>query len=64
MKHVRTAAILAACFFLLAVTSSAYAQAPSTIAPAQKCADLVNFKAPGTNIQITKAEEVPTAPMA
>jgi Tannase and feruloyl esterase len=62
MKHVRTAAVLAAGFFLLAITSSAYGQAPGAIAPAQKCADLVNFKVSGTNVQITKAEEAPTAP--
>ena len=62
MKHIRTAAVLAAGFFLLAITSSAYGQAPGAIAPAQKCADLVNFKVSGTNVQITKAEEAPTAP--
>ena len=56
MKRIRTAAIPAACFFLLAITSSAHAQGAAAVAPAQKCADLVNFKIPGTNVQITKAE--------
>ena len=36
--------------------------AEAVVAPAQKCADLVNLKIAGTNVQITKAEEVPTAP--
>ncbi len=63
MKHIRSSAVLAVVLFpLLAITSSAYGQASGAIAPAQKCADLVNLKIAGTNVQITKAEEVPTAP--
>jgi hypothetical protein len=32
------------------------------IAPAGKCADLVNFAMPGAEMTITKAEEIPAAP--
>ncbi|MGA8767369.1 MAG: tannase/feruloyl esterase family alpha/beta hydrolase, partial [Candidatus Acidiferrales bacterium] len=66
MKHIRSFAILAVfSFLLLATASSAYGQAASGagIPPAQKCADLVNLKFPGSTVQITKAEEVPTAPV-
>jgi hypothetical protein len=63
MKHMRTAAILAASCFLLGVTSSAFGQGSAAVIPAaQKCADLVNFKVPGTSVQISKAEEVPVTP--
>jgi Tannase and feruloyl esterase len=62
MKHIRNATILGvSCFLLVAIASSAYGQSSGTIAPVQNCADLVNFKISGTNVQITKAEEVPTA---
>jgi hypothetical protein len=48
------------------VTSAAYGQAssaaPNGIAPAQKCADLVNLKIPSSTMVITKAEEIPTSP--
>ena len=50
---------------LVAGAWSARAQAQSeagTIAPVQKCADLVNLHIPGTNMTITKAEAVPTTP--
>lgn len=44
----------------------AYGQAKddagSGIVPVKACADLLNFKIPGTNVQITKAEKVPVAP--
>jgi pimeloyl-ACP methyl ester carboxylesterase len=62
MKRIRTAAILAACFVLLTIASSAYAQNSAAIAPAQKCADLVNLKIAGASVEITKAEEVPLTP--
>ncbi len=62
MRHVRAVAFVAVCFFTLAIASSAYGQGAGDIAPVQKCADLVNFKVPGTNVQVTRAEEVPAAP--
>jgi pimeloyl-ACP methyl ester carboxylesterase len=62
MTHIRSFAVLAVfSFLLLAITTSAYGQAPGSIAPVQRCADLVNLKISGTNVQISKAEEVPTA---
>ena len=62
MKHVRRAALISVfCVLFLAAASTAPAQSSGGIAPAQKCADLVNLKIPGTNVQITKAEEIPTA---
>ncbi len=51
--------------FTLVATLSAYAQASSAAAPippVQKCTDLVNLKIAGANVQITKAEAVPTTP--
>jgi hypothetical protein len=50
----------------LGIASACYGQtsgaAPAGISPAQKCADLVNLKVPGSTMTITKAEENPTAP--
>lgn len=51
--------------FTLVATLSEYAQASSAAAPippVQKCTDLVNLKIAGANVQITKAEAVPTTP--
>jgi len=52
--------------FALVAPSSAHGQAssaaPQGIAPAQKCADLVNLKIPSSTMVITKAEEISTAP--
>lgn len=63
MKHIRSATNFGVSFFLLlAIASPAYSQAPGAIAPVQKCADLVNLKVAGVNVQITKAEAVPTTP--
>jgi tannase/feruloyl esterase len=63
MKYIRGAAVFKVFSFLLLVSAaSAYGQAPAGIAPAQKCADLMNLKVAGTNMQITKAEAVPTTP--
>jgi hypothetical protein len=63
MKHIRNAAVLAVfSVLLLAITSSSYGRTPGSIAPVQKCADLVNLKIAGMNVQITKAEAVPTTP--
>lgn len=61
-KSVFALSILAA----LGIASACYGQAsgaaPAGILPAQKCADLVNLKVPGSTMTITKAEETPTAP--
>jgi Tannase and feruloyl esterase len=50
----------------LAVAGQACGQtsgaAADGISPARKCADLINFRQPGTNVQITKAEAIPSAP--
>jgi len=46
----------------LVAAASCHAQAAGGIAPAQKCADLVKLRIAGTNMQITKAEAVPTTP--
>ena len=50
--------------FIAAPLASGQAKTDATvgIAPAKVCADLVNLKIPDTNVQITKAEPVPTAP--
>ena len=45
-----------------AASAQAQSEAGGTIAPVQKCADLVNLHIPGTNMTITKAEAVPTTP--
>ncbi|HEY6441967.1 MAG TPA: DUF6351 family protein [Candidatus Acidoferrales bacterium] len=53
------------CTFVAGVSAwSAQAQSEpgGTITPVEKCADLVNFHIPGTNMTITKAEAVPTTP--
>ncbi len=65
MRHVKAAAIVGFLVCLaLAGASASYAQATNSagIAPAGKCGDLVNLKIAGTNVQITKAEAVPTTP--
>jgi hypothetical protein len=67
MKHLRKTAMF---WFLVLLalggTVSAYGQtssaAPGGITPAQKCADLVNLKIAGMNVQITKADAVSTTP--
>jgi tannase/feruloyl esterase len=52
------------CLALAVASSGARAQdvTGAAIAPIQKCADLVNFHVPGTNVTITKAAAVPTTP--
>jgi hypothetical protein len=63
MKRIHRAAILATCpLLILLPATTTLGQTSGSIAPVQKCADLTNLKIPGTNVQITKAEEVPTAP--
>lgn len=62
MKHIRSVAIFGVFFLLLAIARPMYGQAPAAVAPVQKCADLVNLKIAGANVQITKAEAVPTTP--
>jgi feruloyl esterase len=63
-KELRVAFCLLCMFGAAAWAASAEAQseAGGTIAPVQKCADLVNFHIPGTNMTITKAEAVATTP--
>lgn len=63
MKQICNAAVVAVfSVLLLAIVSSASGQTPGPIPPVQKCADLVNLKIAGVNVQITKAEAVPTTP--
>jgi hypothetical protein len=65
MRRVTYAAIIVFSLFLTnssAAIGQASSAAPTGIAPAQKCADLVNLKIAGMNVQIAKAEAVPTAP--
>ena len=63
-KELRASFCLLCMFAAAAWAASARAQNEEggTIAPVQKCADLVNLHIPGTNMSITKAEAVPTAP--
>jgi Tannase and feruloyl esterase len=60
----RVVIIGAAVFSFFVATPVARAQDGATngIAPAQKCADLVNLKIPGSTMVITKAEAIPTTP--
>jgi len=44
------------------VAPLSYEQAEQAIAPSGKCVDLVNLEIPGSEMVITKAEEIPTAP--
>jgi len=63
VKIIHKAAVLAFLVCLaFAVASSSSAQTASGIAPAGKCADLVKLQIPGTQLVITKAEEIPSAP--
>ena len=60
MRHLERATLLSCLALMLA--SSSFAQAQNGIAPVQKCADLVNLKIAGTNVQTTKTEAVPITP--
>ena len=51
----------AVCLALMAAVSC-QAQTSGGVVPAIKCADLVNLKIAGTDVQITKTEAVPTTP--
>jgi len=63
MKYIRGAGVFLVFSLALLVNAVfAYGQTPAGIAPAQKCADLVNLKIANTNMQITKTEAVPTTP--
>jgi hypothetical protein len=63
MRTIGRAAILT---FLVwwapAAAPSCYGQAAQPIAPSGKCGDLVRLQIPGSEMVITKAEEIPTAP--
>ena len=61
MKSVQRSAAVVCLALLVAVCCRAQA-AGDSVAPVQKCADLVNLKITGANMQITKAEPVPTTP--
>ncbi|HKV05311.1 MAG TPA: tannase/feruloyl esterase family alpha/beta hydrolase [Candidatus Acidoferrales bacterium] len=62
----RTALLSGLLGLCLAVSSPARGQqsnpAANGVAPAEKCAELVNLTIPDSTMTITKAEEVPTAP--
>ncbi|HXX46386.1 MAG TPA: DUF6351 family protein [Candidatus Acidoferrales bacterium] len=60
MRHLKRAAFLS--YLALMLSSSSFAQSQKGIAPAGKCADLVNLQLPGSGMTITKAEEIPTTP--
>ena len=65
MSHFKKAVIAGAavCVFVVgAFVAQAQDGAANGIAPAQKCADLVNLKISGSTMAITKAEAVPMAP--
>jgi Tannase and feruloyl esterase len=63
MRFFSRALILPVPFVLAcAVAGSSYGQEAKGIAPVGQCADLVNFEIPGSQVVITKAEEIPTAP--
>jgi hypothetical protein len=63
VKFIAQAAFSAAliCLACAAVPTS-FGQQTEGIAPAKKCADLVNLKIPESQMTITKAEEVPATP--
>jgi hypothetical protein len=61
MQHIRSAAILGV-LVLLATGRPTCGQVSAAIVPVKKCADLVNLTFAGSTVQITKAEEIPTAP--
>jgi feruloyl esterase len=64
MKIDTRTAILAVLFggaFAMAPSSGGQTSGP-TIAPVAQCADLVNLQIPGSQMTITKAEEIPTTP--
>lgn len=63
-KELRAAFCLLCMLAAVAWAGSARAQSEEggTIAPVQKCADLVNLHIAGTNMTITKAEAMPTTP--
>lgn len=55
--------LVSVCLFLMAgMVARAQDGTGAAIAPAQRCADLVNLHIPGTKMTITKAEAVPTTP--
>jgi tannase/feruloyl esterase len=60
LTQIERTALLVLLLAMVALPS--HAQATSGIAPAGKCAGLVNLQIPGSGTTITKAEEVPTTP--
>jgi len=59
MKYFVRAAIVAGLVF---AAVDCFAQSTAGIAPAEKCADLVNLQIPGSGMAITKAEALPITP--
>jgi hypothetical protein len=62
MRIIRRAAIVALLAWWTWAAAPSDGQAAQGIAPSGKCGDLVNLQIPGSEMVITKAEEVPTAP--
>jgi len=63
LRHIPRAAILSALFAsAFAVTPSSYGQSANGIAPVRKCAELLNLRIGGSQMTITKAQEIPTTP--
>jgi feruloyl esterase len=63
MTRLSAAAVLAGSALVIAAAGHSLAQAPaaSPVAPARHCADMTGFTLPGSDLKITKAEEVPPA---
>ncbi len=62
MSYLRKAAVIFCLGLSGAAAGHAQSQTAANISPVQKCGELVNLKIPGTQMVITKAEEVPTTP--
>lgn len=62
MRFARRAIVSTLFVFGYAVAPSSYAQEPGGIAPVAKCADLLQLQISGSEMTITKAEEIPTTP--
>lgn len=61
MKFIIATTLGAAALMLAALPASAQPAASSSVVTAQRCADLARFTLPGSDLQISKAEEVPPA---
>jgi len=61
VKAIIATTLGAAALILVVLPDSAQPAATSSVAPAQHCADLARFTLPGSDLQISKPEEVPSA---